>query len=287
MNKRLATIAAVILLVLIPAFSTAWAASWVKQLVLDSGLSSQTREDYHLAIDMVDILFTKYKIVLSNPVTIVVTAEDDESYIRALMSYANLSRAGAEKRVRGRGVSLNTKSLIIIRHLPTRAKQEDYDYIQKNRGATLQTLPHELFHQVWYQNYSHAHPVNWLQEGPADLFAYMACETAGTGVTVTVSIARSFENIRRAPKIPDTRQLATYDYKDWESLGPEYHETGYDMAMCMTYLLVGVKGFEKVLLYYQLLDNGSDPDTAFNNAFGAPMSKFLTYANDYFDKCRH
>jgi hypothetical protein len=285
MNKRLAVIAAIILLMLIPAFSTAWAVSWVK-MVYDTKVSSQTKEDYQLAIDMVDILFTKYKIVLSDPVTVVVAADDDESFIRAIMSYGNMSRAQAEKNATSAtGLNFNTKSLIIIRYRPTRAKQEDYDYIKRNRSATLLTLAHELFHQVRHQNYSHARPVNWLEEGSANLFKYMAQEIAGTGTIVTGWVGGSREFIRKAAKIPDTRQLASYDYKDWDSLMQQEYPV-YQMAAVMTYRLVGDDGFGKVLVYYQLLHNGTDPDKAFITAFGMPMSKFLADMNEYFNKLR-
>ena len=58
------------------------------------------------------------------------------------------------------------------------------------------------------------------------------------------------------------------------------------MAAVMTYRLIGDNGFEKVILYYQLLHNGSDPETAFITAFGRPMSDFLADMNDYFNKLR-
>ena len=59
------------------------------------------------------------------------------------------------------------------------------------------------------------------------------------------------------------------------------------MAVVMTYRLVGDNGFEKVLFFYQLLHNGSDPDKAFIIAFGVQMSDFLADMNDYFNKLRH
>jgi len=59
------------------------------------------------------------------------------------------------------------------------------------------------------------------------------------------------------------------------------------MAALMTYRLVGDNGFEKVIFFYQLLHNGSDPDKAFITAFGVQMSDFLTDMNDYFNKLRH
>jgi len=278
MNKRLATIAAIILLVLIPAFSTAWAASWVKQFVYDPSVSSQTRENFQKAVDTMDELFTKYEIVVSNPVTVVVTADDDESYIRALMVYGNESRAAAENTAKQgiKAVSSRKKHAILIRN--TFILSTYYG------AAARRDLTHELFHQVRCQNYSHARPVNWLEEGPAVLFANMALEIARYDY-VTNRVQQAEQRIREAPKIPDTRQLASYDYKTWIPLLRQEYPV-YDMAMLMTYRLVGDNGFEKVILYYQLLDNGSDPDTAFITAFGTPMSVALDDMNEYFNKLR-
>jgi hypothetical protein len=289
MNKRLATIAAVILLVLIPAFAPAWAASWVK-LVLDPGLSSRTREDYQLAVDMVDILFTKYKIVVSDPITVVVTAfDDEESFIRALMLYCNMSRAQAEHTaktgsVKTLGWSPKTSPVIVIRYFPPKddAIPQGRIDIQHNAEA-IRTLSHELFHQVQNQ-YGRDHGVKWLSEGSAELFQYMAYEIAGLG-RVTAWLGRDAKKIHDAAAIPDTRQLACYDNATWMSLAEQKYPI-YPMAAVMTYRLVGDNGFGKVLLYFQLLHDGSDPDKAFNTAFGRPMSDFLTDMDDFFNKLR-
>jgi len=48
--------------------------------------------------------------------------------------------------------------------------------------------------------------------------------------------------------------------------------------------LIGDNGFGKVILYYQLLHNGNDPDKAFITAFGVQMSDFLADMNDYFNR---
>jgi hypothetical protein len=277
MNKRLATIAAVILLVLIPAFSTAGEVSWAK-LVYDPEVSAQTRENFQKAIDTMDVLFTKYKIVLNDPITIVVTANDAESFIRALMVYGNVSRAAAENKAKlGIGaVSAGKKNVIVIRN----NSELSTPYGTPARGL----FSHELFHQVQSQNYSHTRLVNWLREGPAELFKYMALEI-GRYDYVTNIVQRTEQSIRKAAEIPDTRQLAIYDNKTWISLIQQGYRV-YPMATVMTYRLVGDDGFGKVILYYQLLDSGSDPDTAFNTAFGMPMSKFLADMNDYFNKLR-
>jgi hypothetical protein len=287
MRRRLAIIVAVILLMFIPAFGTGGAAqSWVKP-VYDPSLSSQTRENFQKAVDTIDELFTKYKIVLSDPVTLVVAANDAESYIRALMLYCNMSRAQAEHLVKigSVGSSSTKKPVIVIRYRVTWKATKHGGYpIDNFKEEGLWTLSHEIFHQAQHQNYSRAHPVLWLLEGPPELFQYMAFETARIR-RVTDFVRQQEESIRRAAKIPDTRQLASYDYKTWLLLAEQGYPI-YPMAVVMTSRLIGDNGFGKVLLYYQLLHNGSDPDKAFITAFGRPMSDFLTEMNEYFNNLR-
>jgi hypothetical protein len=284
MNKRLATIAAIILLVLIPAFSTAWAVSW-GTLVYDTEVPIETKENLQKAVDTVDQLFTKYKIVLSTPITMVVAGNDAESYIRAQMVYGHQSRAAAEQATKliTLGVSVE-QPLVIIRYYPMRQltpQGTSYQVHNLEEGFTI--LPHEVFHQVQKQ-YGRRYMVNWLVEGPPDLFRFIAEETAGIR-SVTDSVQRIERAIRRAAVIPDAKQLASYDYKDWISLMQQKYPV-YSMAVLMTYRLVEDKGFEKLINFYQLLHDGKDPDKAFIAAFGMPMSKFLADMNDYFNKLR-
>jgi hypothetical protein len=285
MNKRLAIIVAIFLLMFITAFSTAWAVSWGK-LVYDTEVSSQTKENFQKAVDAVDTLFTKYKIVLSNPITMVVAANDSESYIRALMVYTHVSRAEAEDAVKriNLGQSDLKQPLAIIRYTPTRQlTPQGTSYLVNNPEEGFRVLPHEVWHQVKNQ-YSLVRTVNWLVEGPPELFKFMAFETAGIR-RVTDSVQLTEQSIRRAAAIPDTRQLASYDYKTWQSLAQQRYPV-YDMAALMTYRLVGGNGFEKLVFFYQLLHNGSDPDKAFSTAFGKQMSDFLAAMNDYFNTLR-
>jgi hypothetical protein len=284
MNKRLTIIVAGFLLMFIPAFSTAWAGSWGK-VVYDSEVPSQTRENFQKAVDTVDVLFTKYKIVLSNPITIVVITNDAEKYIQAMMFYYNISRALAENKAEHTGgISSTEKPVIIIRWIPTRQSTgQGTSYPVNNPEEGFRALPHEFFHQVQNQ-YSRVHTENWLEEGFAELFRLMAFEAAGIRrVTDCVQLAE--QAIRRAAKIPDTRQLASYDHTTWGSLEAQGYPV-YPMAALMTYRLIGDNGLGKVVLYYQLLGNGSDPDKAFITAFGVKMSDFLADMNDYFNKLR-
>jgi len=284
MNKRLTIIVAAFLLMSIPAFGTAWAESWGK-LVYDTEVSSQTKEKFQKAVDALDKLFTKYKIVLRDPVTVVVTA-DSESFIRALMSHCNLSRAEAEHKAKTpvQGVSC-IKAAIVIRSLPARQlTPQGTSYPVNDPIEGFRTLPHELFHQVQNQ-YSGVQTVSWLSEGPPELFKFMALDAAGIR-RVTDSVKLAEQAIRRAATIPDTRQLGTNDYKTWQSLAQQGYPV-YHMAVVMTYRLVGDNGFEKVIFFRQLLHNlhkGDNPDKAFVTAFGVQMSDFLADMNDYFNR---
>ena len=283
MKRQLTVIGVGFLLMFIPAIGTAGVVPWGK-LVYEGEVSSQTRENFQKAVDAVDELFTKYKIVLSDPVTVVVTT-DTESYIQALMLHGGLSRAEAEYKAispqTNLGASMGRKPVVLIRWIPTRQlTPQGASYLVNNPQESF-ALSHELFHQVKNQQ-SLVRTVNWLKEGPPELFRFMALETAGIkSVTDSVQLAERF--IRRAAKIPETQQLASYDYETWQSLArqgfPVYH-----MAAIMTVRLIGDNGFEKVLFFYQLLHNGSDPDKAFITAFGVSMPDFLDYMNDYFKK---
>ncbi|MDI6764760.1 MAG: hypothetical protein QME83_17295, partial [Thermodesulfobacteriota bacterium] len=74
-----------------------------------------------------------------------------------------------------------------------------------------------------------------------------------------------------------------HNYKTWQSLAQQKYPV-YQMAALMTYRLIGDNGFEKLIFFYQLLDNGSDPDKAFITAFGVQMYDFLADMNDYFNR---
>lgn len=252
-------------------------------LICDQEVPSQTKENFQKAFDAANKLLTKYKIVLSNPITIMVITNDAEKYIQALMFYYNISRAQAEKKAKySGGVSSTEKSIIIIRWIPTRQSTgQGTSYPVNNPEEGFRALPHEFFHQVQNQ-YSRIHTENWLEEGFAELFRLMVFETAGIR-SVTDSVQLAEKAIRRATKIPDTRQLASCDHTTWGSLNEQKYPV-YPMAALMAYRLVGDNGFEKVILFYQLLHNGSDSDKAFITAFGVQMSDFLADMNDYFNK---
>jgi hypothetical protein len=62
MNKRLTIIVVGFLFIFTPTFSTAGEGSWV-DLVYDQEVPSKTKENFQKAIDAVNALLTKYKIV--------------------------------------------------------------------------------------------------------------------------------------------------------------------------------------------------------------------------------
>jgi hypothetical protein len=258
------------------------AESWV-DIIYDQEVPSETKENFQKAFDAVNALLTKYKIVLSNPITIVVITNDAEKYIQALMFYYNISRTLAEKKAKySGGISSSKKPVIIIRWIPTRQSTgQGTSYPVNNPEEGFRALPHELFHQVQDQ-YTRVHTANWLEEGSAELFRWMAFEAAGIR-RVTILSGKAEQAIRNAAKIPDTRQLASCDHTTWGSLNEQKYPV-YPMAALMTYRLVGDNGFEKVILFYQLLHNGSEPDKAFITAFGVQMSDFLADMNDYFNR---
>jgi hypothetical protein len=215
----------------------------------------------------------------------VLTTNDVEKYIQAIMFYYNTSRALAEKESKVfKGLSSTKKRVIIIRYIPSRQPTGQGTSIPVNNPQEgFHTFPHEIFHQVQAQ-YTQRDSLIWLAEGSAELFRVMASEAAGFQ-RVTDAIPLGEQVIRKAAKIPDTKQLVSHDYTTWVSLGEQGYPI-YLMAALMTHRLVGDNGFEKVLLYYQLLDNGNDPDKAFITAFGKPMSGFLAEMNEYFNNLR-
>lgn len=288
MNKRLAIIAAGIFVMHMLLSEAALAVSWGR-LVYETEVPSKTQENLQKAVDAVDKIFTKYKIVINNPINMVVAANNDESYIQALMSHGKISRVQAENILKSVNLGLSNieKPLIIIRYYPYRqATGQGTSYQVHPPEEGFHTLPHEVFHQVQnqYRNQYRESFMNWLLEGPAELFKLVSIEAAGIRF-VADSIRRYEHKIRKAGKIPDTRQLASYDYKDWRYLGQQKYPI-YEMATVMTYRLVGDDGFAQLLFYYKLLDEGVDPDKAFNNAFNRRMSDFLTEMKHHFNEFR-
>lgn len=253
-------------------FPAVTSASWAN-LVYDQEVSLQTRQNIQRAVDTTADLLTKYKITLSQEVTVVVAA-DEASYVQALMFYAKIPREKAELMAKYTGgESLGNKPMIIMKGSPL---------LQNSVAEAFRVLPHELFHQVQRQ-YGHTQTVNWLVEGTPEVFQLVAREEAGLG-KVTDNIRRAENVIHRAQAIPDARQLANYDYKTWDALMQQYPI--YAMSVVMAYRLIQDNGFENVVFFYQLLHSGRSPDNAFVAAFRVPMAWFLSDMNAYFERLR-
>ena len=245
-----------------------YAAQWI-EAVYDDGVTSQVRGNIDKTIDVVADLLTRYNFVLSEKITVVVSA-NEESYAQALMFYLKYSRQYAiEQAQYTSGVSSDKMPLIIVKG------SADMD-------ESFRVLPHEIFHQVQRQ-YGRLETVPWLTEGTPEVFQFIARETAGLEkASINVSAAR--DRVRMARDIPDAHELACPSYKQWESLMRKYPV--YDMAVLMTYQLMQDNGFENIIFFYQLLHNRIPANSAFQAAFRVPMSYFLDEMNEMFRKLR-
>jgi hypothetical protein len=270
-------------LVLLAVPGPSLAAGSAMELVFDPGVSVQARANFQRAADAVDGLLARYQIVLSSPVTVAVTDNDPESYIRAIMAHCGVSRAEAEKKAKTGtvwGISPSKRSAVVLRNVPTRQMTGPGQSVAvDNPEEGFRTLPHELFHQVKSQS-SSTRTVNWLAEGPPEFFKYLALEAAGIR-SLGESVRLSEQAVRKAGKLPGVGELASEDYRLWESLAQARFPV-YPMAGLMTVRLVGDGGLEKVLRFYQLLHDGNDVDTAFTAAFGVTTADFLAAMDGYF-----
>ena len=249
------------------------AATWA-ELVYDADVPPKMRENIAKTVDAVANQLTKYNITLRDKIKVVVTA-DAERYIQAWMLYGKKSRAKAEEGAKGfAGASNSRKPVILIRGRPE---------LNDDPEEAFHILPHEIFHQVQDQGYG-KDLVPWLSEGSADLFTLEVLETVGYG-KVNDFVSNAEDRIRQAPAIHDVRELANYNYQTYTSLAQKGYPV-YEMSAVMAAHLVQDNGFENVILYYQLLHNGTAPDKAFLTAFRVPMARFLSDMNAYFDKLR-
>ena len=261
-------------LLLIAAFpAQSFASTWA-EVSYDREVPLQTRQNLEKAVDTVADLLTKHHIVLPYKISIVVTA-DTESYIQARMLYGKEPRAKAEEQAKySAGVSLGDKTIIILKGTPR---------LNTSPVESFRVLPHEIFHQVQNQ-YGKTGTVNWLLEGTPEVFQCVAREAAGFN-TVNDCVRQAEQRICQAAAIPDTRQLANYNYHTYTSLVHQGYPV-YEMSVVMAARLVQDNGFENIVFFYQLLHNGTDRDKAFMAAFRVPMAWFLSDMNDYFDRLR-
>lgn len=248
-------------------------AAWL-DVSFEAEVPAQARTNVQRALDTTVDLLTKYKVVLSEPIQIIVTA-DIEGYIQARMFYFKEARPTAEQAAKiSGGVSSNAKPLIIIRGSPR---------LNNDPQEAFRVIPHEVFHQVQRQ-YGRTRTVVWLSEGAPEAFQMVARETAGFGQS-SEFLKQAEQRVRKAAVIPDARELATENYAVWT----DFMQKGlpvYPMAVLMARQLSQENGFENILFFYQLLHQGVARDKAFLAAFRVPMSWFLTDMNAYFAKLR-
>ena len=250
-----------------------YAAQWLKTL-FDREVPAGTRTNVQKAVDLVADLLTQYNIVLTKPITVHVTG-DTESYIQAGVFYRGMTRANAEEWAKySAGVSIPSKNTILIHGTPS---------LMADPAEAFRVLPHELFHQVQSQ-YGRMETVNWLSEGAPEVFQFMAREKAGLNNFKDL-IRQTEQVVRKAPDIPATVQLASYDYKKYTSLVRQNYPV-YEMSVLMAARLTEGNGFENLIFFYQLLHGGTEPDKAFTSAFRVPMSFFLAETQTYFEGLR-
>jgi hypothetical protein len=249
------------------------ASAWL-DVVFDRDVPEATRVNIGRAVDTTSDLLTKYKVITREPIQIIVTT-DLESYIQARMFYLKESRTEADKLAPfSAGVSSGGKPVIIIRGSPL---------LNSEPQEAFRVIPHEVFHQVQRQ-YGRTDTVTWLKEGAPEVFRMVAQEAAGFG-RVNDYLGQSVKIVRRAPVIPDAREIATFNYATWTTLMQKNYPV-YDMAVLMADQLSQGNGFENIIFFYQMLHMGVDREKAFRAAFRVPMSWFLTDMNGYFTKLR-
>ncbi len=246
--------------------------SWVK-VVYGDEVPQQLRDNVEASLDTVADLLGEYRIYLTQPVTIVVSA-DSEGYVNALMSYGYSRENAEEKAQHTAGISLNARPVIILK---------GSDLIKRDRQEVYRVLPHELFHQVQRQ-WGRLDTVNWMIEAAPELFRIKAAERAGFA-PAAVYLALEERRVRNAQAIPAAGELASKNYAVFSSLAAKGYPV-YPMSALMLNKLTEDVGFDKVVYFYQQLHHGADPDRAFIATFRVPMGWFLKDMDAYFSSLR-
>lgn len=232
------------------------AAQWYTVRVDKGNHPPQTvMDEVYLSIRTTGDLFTRYKLILPEIVTIRVTT-NGESYARALSYYLKASPAQASQMAKlSAGVSTHAYPLVIL----------NGQYSQQ----FISTLPHEMFHQAQRQ-LATIHTPTWLTEGSAELFEKLALHQANRGV-YSQYIRGVKQRLRQAGTLPSVRQVVS----DWDALFKQ-GQGGviYNMATLMVWYLADQQGFEGVVYFYQLIHQGVSPDEAFLGAFHVTPSLF-------------
>jgi hypothetical protein len=276
MSSRLSrTLLAVLAAVCVLAAAETHAAerSWVK-VVYGPGTPRELRANVEASLDTVADLLAEYRIYLTQPVTVVVSA-DSEGYVQALMKYGGYSRAQAEEKARHTaGISLGQRPVVIL---------QGSDAFKRDRLEVYRVLPHELFHQVQRQ-WGRLDTINWMVEAAPELFRIKAAERAGL-VPAAVNLAIEERRVRKAPAIPPAAQIASKNYAAFSALAAQGYPV-YPMSTLMLHKLTEDVGFDKVVYFYQQLHHGTDPDRAFVATFRVPMGWFIRDMDAYFASLR-
>ncbi len=213
-------------------------------------------DEVYLSIRMTGDLFTRYKLILPEIVTIRVTTTAD-SYARALSYYLKSSPAQASQLAKlSAGVSTHAYPLVILNG--------------QYSNQFISTLPHEMFHQAQRQLANIVQVPTWLTEGSAELFGKLALHQANRGV-YSQYIRGVKMRLRQAGTLPNVRQVVS----NWDAMFKQ-GQGGviYNMATLMVWYLADQQGFEGVVYYYQLIHQGVAVDEAFLNAFHVTPSLF-------------
>ena len=246
--------------------------SWVK-VSYYPGATQQLRDNVDASLDTVADLLAEYRIYLTQPITVIVTA-DREGYVQVLMSYGYTREVADKTAQHTSAVSLNQRPVIIL---------QGTESLHNKRQEVYRVLPHEIFHQVQRQ-WGRLDTVTWMVEAAPELFQIKAADRAGQ-IPAAVSLAIQQQRVIRAKALPSSRQLGSKDYKVFSSLSAQGYPV-YPMSTLMLHKLTEDAGFDKVVYYYQLLHHGGDPDKAFLSVFNVPMEWFLNDMDKYFASIR-
>lgn len=255
-------------------FGTAAAAerNWV-QVHYDSPVPVQTRRNVDAAIDVVADLLTEYGLPLRQNLTVIVTA-DTESYMAALNYYGQSLEKARQTAEHTAGVSFNNRAAIVLHGTPA---------LQSDRGEVFRVLPHEIFHQVQSQ-FGRMTTATWMVEAAPELFQLIARERAGLGA-VEEHIGSAVLRVATAKSIPNTQALMTTQYEQFSTLAQQGYPV-YPMSLLMLYQLTGKDRFVSVVQFYRLLNQGMQPESAFQALFRRPQFLFADEMDKFFNALR-
>jgi hypothetical protein len=246
----------VLCLILLLTQQIAFAAQWYQIRIDKNDHPTQpVMDEVTRSLRVTGELFTRYKLILPEIVTIRVATTQD-SYARALMHYLKASPAQAAELAKlSAGVSIHSYPVVIL--------NGHYS------NGFASTLPHEMFHQAQRQLATVNAPT-WITEGSAELFEKLALHQAGRGV-YSQYIRSVKQRLRQEGSLPTVRQVVS----DWAAMFKQ-GKGGviYNMATLMVWYLADQQGFDGVVYFYQLMHQGVAQDEAFLSAFHVTPALF-------------